>query len=203
MAERDQRTDGELMQAFQAGDVDAFTELYERHLKGLLNFFFRLCWDKALAEDFTQETLIRVFRMSREWTPDAKFTTFLYRVGRNLWIDHLRSARVRKHGGSLDASIGGDADAASYIDLLPASVRPPEDSMDQREVMGSIMHALDELPEEQRLVFVLAEVEGMKYQEIGQVLDVPVGTVKSRMHAAVAKLQKLLGHVQPLTEEDG
>lgn len=185
------------MQAFQAGEVAAFTELYERHLKGLLNFFFRLTWDQALAEDFTQETLIRVFKMSREWTPEAKFTTFLYRVARNLWIDHLRSARVRKHGGSLDAPVGGEVDAASYVDLLPASVRPPEDSMDQREVMGSIMSALDQLPEEQRLVFVLAEVEGMRYQEIGQVLDVPVGTVKSRMHAAVGKLQKLLGHMQP------
>lgn len=192
-------SDHELMAAFQSGEVDAFSTLYERHLKALLNFFFKLSWDRALAEDFTQETLIRVFRMAQEWSPKAKFTTFVYRVARNLWIDHLRSARVRKSAGSLNATIGDDPSGARYIDMLPDEVRPPEDEMARRDVMNNVMAALDQLPEEQRLVFVLSEIEGMKYQEISEIMDIPVGTVKSRMHSAVGKLQRLLTHLAPHT----
>lgn len=190
-------SDHELMAAFQSGEQDAFSVLYERHLKALLNFFFKLSWDRSLAEDFTQETLIRVFRMAKDWSPKAKFTTFLYRVGRNLWIDHLRSAKVRKSGGSLDAPVGSDERSGAFVDLLPADVRPPEDAMARREVMNRVMEALEELPNEQRMVFVLAEIEGMKYLEISEIMDIPVGTVKSRMHSAVGKLQRLLTHLAP------
>lgn len=191
------------MVAFQGGDVDAFNDLYNRHLKGLLNFFFRLSWDRALAEDFTQEVLVRVFRMAREWTPQAKFTTFLYRVARNLWIDHLRSAQVRKSGGSLDANVrAGHGETTKFVDLLPDGVRPPPDDAERRELYGTIMGALDKLPHEQRMVFVLSEIEGMRYQEISQIMDIPVGTVKSRMHSAVAKLQSLLEHLRPGVEQE-
>lgn len=198
MAGATQRTDHELMAAFQAGDVEAFSELYQRHLKGLLNFFYRLSWDHALAEDFTQEVLIRVFRMAREWSPQAKFTTFLYRIARNLWIDHVRSAKFRKGGRSLDQPApGAHADAATMMQMLPDDVRPPQDDAERRELYASIMSAIDKLPGEQRMVFVLSEIQGMRYQEISDIMEIPVGTVKSRMHSAVAKLQSLLEHVAP------
>ncbi len=191
-------TDHKLMAAFQGGDVDAYTELYNRHLKGLLNFFYRLSWDRTLAEDFTQEVLVKVFRMAREWTPQAKFTTFLYRVAKNLWIDHVRSAKVKRSGGSLDAKVSKN-EADSFVQMLPDEVRPPDDDIERRETYGAIMAALEQLPGEQRMVFVLSEIEGMRYQEIGEIMDVPVGTVKSRMHSAVARLQTLLEHVSPIT----
>jgi RNA polymerase sigma-70 factor (ECF subfamily) len=189
-------SDNELMTAFAGGDADAFTVLYERHLGGLLNFFFRLSWDRALAEDLTQETLIRAFKSANTWTPSAKFTTWLYRVARNLWIDHIRSARIRRDGGSLDAPLPDSDDRGNtYMDLLPADVRPPQEEAERRELYGQIMAALDRLPEEQRIVFVLSQLQDMKYHEIAEVLEIPVGTVKSRMHTAVLKLQELLEHV--------
>lgn len=191
-------SDHDLMTAFQGGDMDAYTELYQRHLSGLLNFFYRLSWDHSLSEDFTQETLVRVYRLRRTWTPQAKFTTFLYRVARNLWIDHVRSAYVRKFNVGAKSSVrSGDDDAQSFVERLPDQLRPPEDDLERRELFDTIMRALDQLPMEQRMVFVLAEIEGLRYQDISEILDVPVGTVKSRMHAAVGKLQGLLAHLDP------
>ncbi len=179
------------MEAFQHGDQEAFTQLYERHLQGLLNFFFRLSWDHALAEDLTQEVLLRIFRHAQNWTPQAKFKTFLYRVAKNLWIDHLRSAHTRKSKTSLYNS-DPDQEGRHYIDMLPSELKPVGRNLEYQERYSQIMQALDQLPDEQRMVFVLAEVEHMGYQEISDVMEIPLGTVKSRMHIAVKKLRELL-----------
>lgn len=189
--------DLELMRRFQGGDVDAFTELYEVHLRGLLNFFFRLCWDRSLAEDFAQEVLLRVYKSARNWEPNAKFTTFLYRIARNYWIDHCRLLSTQKENVSLNATVG-DADSGTrLVDRLPDDIRPPESDIERRELYDSIMGALNQLPEEQRMVFVLSEIEELRYHEIAEIMDIPVGTVKSRMHTAIAKLQDLLGDYRP------
>lgn len=194
----DAERDLELMQRFQEGDVDAFTELYEAHLKGLLNFFFRLCWDRALAEDFAQETLLRIFKSAHRWEPTAKFTTYLYRIARNCWIDHCRLQSTRKERVSLNLRIGSDEKASELMTRLPDDIRPPEHESDRRELYAAIMKALDQLPDEQRMVFILSEIEDMRYQEIADVMEIPVGTVKSRMHTAVGRLQELLGDYRPL-----
>lgn len=194
----DHERDLELMRRFQAGDVDAFTELYEAHLKGLLNFFFRLCWDRSLAEDFSQEVLLRIYKSGKNWEPNAKFTTYLYRVARNYWIDHCRLLSTQKENVSLQQKVGGDDSTSSLIDRLPDDIRPPEHDLDRRELYEAIMRALEQLPEEQRMVFVLSEIEELKYQEISEIMEIPLGTVKSRMHTAIAKLQELLGDYKPI-----
>jgi RNA polymerase sigma-70 factor (ECF subfamily) len=186
------------MRRFQAGDVDAFTELYEAHLKGLLNFFFRLCWDRSLAEDFSQEVLLRIYKSGKNWEPNAKFTTYLYRVARNYWIDHCRLLSTQKENVSLQQRVGGDESTSSLIDRLPDDIRPPEHDLDRRELYEAIMRALEQLPEEQRMVFVLSEIEELKYQEISEIMEIPLGTVKSRMHTAIAKLQEILGDYKPI-----
>jgi RNA polymerase sigma-70 factor (ECF subfamily) len=194
----DHERDLELMRRFQAGDVDAFTELYEAHLKGLLNFFFRLCWDRSLAEDFSQEVLLRIYKSGKNWEPNAKFTTYLYRVARNYWIDHCRLLSTQKENVSLQQRVGGDESTSSLIDRLPDDIRPPEHDLDRRELYEAIMRALEQLPEEQRMVFVLSEIEELKYQEISEIMEIPLGTVKSRMHTAIAKLQEILGDYKPI-----
>ena len=197
----DAQRDLELMRRFQAGDVDAFTELYEAHLRGLLNFFFRLCWDRSLAEDFAQEVLLRIYKSGHKWEPNAKFTTYLYRIARNYWIDHCRLLSTQKENVSLNAKFGGNEDAASLMDRLPDDIRPPEHDLDRQELYAAIMKALEQLPDEQRMVFVLSEIEDLKYQEIAEIMEIPLGTVKSRMHTAVGKLQEILGDYKPMTAE--
>ncbi|MCG3182067.1 MAG: ECF RNA polymerase sigma factor SigW [Planctomycetes bacterium] len=197
----DAERDLELMRRFQAGDVDAFTELYEAHLRGLLNFFFRLCWDRSLAEDFAQEVLLRIYKSASKWEPNAKFTTYLYRIARNYWIDHCRLLSTQKENVSLDAKFGSSEDSGSLIDRLPDDIRPPEHDLDRRELYGAIMKALEQLPDEQRMVFVLSEIEELKYNEIAEIMEIPLGTVKSRMHTAIGKLQELLGDYKPIQAE--
>jgi RNA polymerase sigma-70 factor, ECF subfamily len=196
----DAERDLALMRRFQAGDVDAFTDLYEAHLRGLLNFFFRLCWDRSLAEDFAQEVLLRIYKSAHKWEPTAKFTTYLYRIARNYWIDHCRLLSTQKENVSLDARFGAE-DSATLMDRLPDDIRPPEDDLDRRELYCAIMKALAQLPDEQRMVFVLSEIEELKYNEIAEIMEVPLGTVKSRMHTAIGKLQELLGDYRPLIAE--
>ncbi len=189
----DARSDAELMQAFQQGDADAFTSLYQRHLKGLVNFFWRLSWDRPLAEDLAHDTVLRLFRSTHEWEERAKFTTYLYRIARNLWIDHTRLASVRKRAGSLDAETAPGM--GTFAEMVKAAEPGPDQLVGDSDSVREIMQAVAKLPEEQRLVFVLAHVQEMRYQDVADVLDIPIGTVKSRMHAAVAKLQSMLGHL--------
>jgi len=196
----DPERDLALMRRFQAGDVDAFTELYEAHLKGLLNFFFRLCWDRAMSEDFAQEVLLRVYKSGKNWEPNARFTTYLYRIARNYWIDHCRLLSTQKENVSLNANVGSADSGVSLVDRLPDDIRPPEDDLDRRELYGAIMKALEQLPEEQRMVFILSEVQELKYNEISEIMEVPLGTVKSRMHTAIAKLQELLADHRPISQ---
>ena len=183
-------TDAELMERFGAGDDGAFRQLVDRHERGLLRFFFRRSFDRALSEDCVQEVFLRLVRHRGSWRPDAKFTTYLYRIAENHWIDRYRSRQAAPAMSSLDAEVtheGGTLESA----VAGAGRRPDQEASDH-ELAARIQRALSRISEEQRQVFVLAETRGLKYAEIGEMLGVPVGTVKSRMHAATTRLRELL-----------
>jgi RNA polymerase sigma-70 factor (ECF subfamily) len=183
-------TDAELMQRFGGGDDEAFRLLVERHERGLLRFFFRRCFDRTLAEDCVQEVFLRLVRHRGAWRPEAKFTTYLYRIAENHWIDRYRSRQAAPDVTSLGTEVteeGGTIEAA-----VDSGVRRPEEEASDRELARKIARALGQLSEEQRQVFVLAETRGLKYADIGETLGIPVGTVKSRMHAATMRLKELL-----------
>ncbi|HXG60126.1 MAG TPA: sigma-70 family RNA polymerase sigma factor [Planctomycetota bacterium] len=186
-------SDAELVAAFQKGKLAAFQALVDRHQRSLINFFYHLTWDRQAAEDCAQEVFLRLYAHLDRYEPQAKFTTFLFRVARNLWIDRMRSEAA--HGGrpvSLEAVTARDGEGASLAARLPAEGPTPVDVLSRREAQEALRRALDRLPEEQKAVVILSELQGMKYQEIAQILDIPVGTVKSRMHAAMERLKTLL-----------
>jgi len=183
-------TDAELMEQFGRGDDEAFRTLVRRHEGGLLTFFFRRCFDRTLAEDCAQEVFLRLVRHRGSWRPDAKFTTYLYRIAENHWIDRWRSRKAAPPEASLDAVLGDEG--ARMESAVADAGRRPEEFASDRELAEKLRRAVAALTEEQRAVFVLAETRGMKYAEIGDVLGIPVGTVKSRMHAAVGRLRDLL-----------
>ncbi len=183
-------SDAELMRRFGEGDDAAFRRLVERHERPLLGFFWRRCLDRALAEDCVQEVFLRLVRNRGSWRPDAKFTTYLYRIAENHWIDRWRSKKAAPPGVSLDGLVEDDefGGAAAF----PAPGHAPGERAGQLELGEKIRRAVLRLTEEQRAVFALAETRGMRYEDIGRVLAIPVGTVKSRMHAAVTRLRELL-----------
>jgi RNA polymerase sigma-70 factor (ECF subfamily) len=184
------------MARIREGEVAAFEELVRRYQKSLVNFFFRQSWDGYLAEDFAQEVFLRIFKAARNYRPTASFRTYLFSIARNYWIDHLRSKR-NVRDVSLSGGAGGE-DETRLVDVLSSDAGTPSESMGRDELGKTIRRAVDMLPEEQRMVFILCQVEGMKYADVAQIQGVPIGTVKSRMHAALGKLKSLLqGKVSP------
>ncbi len=182
--------DAELMERFGAGDDEAFRLLVERHQKGLLNFFWRRCFDRDLARDCVQEVFLRLVRHRGRWQPRAKFTTYMYRIAENHWIDRYRSRKAAPPQVSLQTAV--TAEGGELGSVVPGRSSEPGEAASDRELARKIQAAVEQLTEEQRSVFVLAETKGLKYAQIGEVLGIPVGTVKSRMHAATQKLRKLL-----------
>lgn len=186
-------SDAELMEQFGNGDDEAFRTLVERHEAGLLQFFYRRCWDRSLAEDCVQEVFLRLVRHRGTWRPDAKFTTYLYRIAENHWIDRWRSKKAAPKESSLE---GSTQDEDAHADIAVSPERLPEETASDHELARKIRKALSRIPEEQQAVFTMAEAQGMKYADIAEALGVPVGTVKSRMHAATTRMRELL-------QEDG
>lgn len=185
-------SDADLMLATRRGDRDAFAELVRRHHRALVNFFFRLLWDRQRSEDFAQEVFLKIYAHAATYEASAKFTTYLYRVAKNLWIDYLRVDGNHPRAQSLDAPLAND-DGASAASQVAGDGKRPDEILIEREAIREVQQAIEQLPEEMRLVLVLSEQQGMKYQEVSEVLGIPVGTVKSRMHNAILRLREIMG----------
>jgi RNA polymerase sigma-70 factor, ECF subfamily len=172
----DDLSDVELMNRLRAGSREAFEVLVRRHQKPLLNFFRRM-GAYTDGEDMLQETLLRLFRARAQYAARAKFTTFLYTIARHVWVDRLRKKERSPRIGS-ESWEGAAADS---------------DHRSRAETRMDLQAALDRLSEKLRPVVVMSLYQGLPYEEIGKVLNIPVGTVKSRMFLA---LQELKGHLE-------
>lgn len=186
--------DGDLLVRYRDGDAQAFRSLVDLYQNRLLQFFYRLCWDRDRAEDLTQELFIKLIQASRRYRPEGKLSTFVYRVATNLWIDHYRAARPHARLLSLDQVVlGGRAD------LTGREQNPAQHAVEDEEKQV-LRQALESLTEPHRLVFELAVYQERPYAEISELLKIPLGTVKSRMHNAVHALKHLLG--QPVEHKE-
>ena len=167
--------DETLMRQTASGDTMAFATLVKRHQDPLLNFFRRL-GVYTDAEDLVQETFVRLFNYRDRYRPTAKLTTFLYTIARHVWIDGLR--KVKRQEAFVE-ELKADGPAGSDGGMRLAALR-----MDAQQ-------ALQQLPEKLRSVVVLSLYQGLRYEEIAGVLDIPVGTVKSRMFNALNQLKEI------------
>jgi RNA polymerase sigma-70 factor, ECF subfamily len=183
------RSSEELLVAAGTGDEDAFEELINKHRMELINFFFRMVWDRHLAEDLAQEVFVRLFTNASRYEPKARFRSYLYRIARSCWIDQHRKTKSRRLERSLDAET---ETGASLRDVLIAETEKPEDSARKEEFVKGLVGAIDALPEDHKMVFVLSQVENLRYKEIAEILGIPEGTVKSRMHGCLRKIREVL-----------
>ena len=172
--------DSALMLRYGDGDVAAFETLYRRHKDSLYRYLWRLCMHPDTADDVFQETWGKIIKARNNYRPTAKFTTFLFRVAHNCFIDYLR--RNRRHDNSADV----DPDTRSDTD------NEPEDITEQILARRRLIQALNTLPAEQRNVFLLFEESGLSIDEIAKVTDVNRETAKSRLRYAVTKLKSCL-----------
>lgn len=180
----------DLLAAFQGGDAGAFDELVAAYGERLIHFFYRLCWDRDRAEDFTQDLFMRLLRRATKYRPEGRLSTFIYRVATNLWIDHYRSVRPQPRLYSLDQPMLDDG--PTLAGSAPAAGPGPADLAIGTEEKAQLRGALDALNEPHRLVLELAVYQELPYAEISAILAIPVGTVKSRMHNTVRALRERL-----------
>lgn len=173
-------SDSELMLRVKQGDEEAFDELCRQYRRHLTSFLYSLCWNADAAQDYAQEVFVCLWLARDRYEPTAPFKTYLYKIARNHWISALRKRKCRPEPMYLEETWQPVEDESTLEKLL---IRRYEDR--------KIKMAISELPEHYRLVFLLSHFEAMKYAEIAEVLDIPVGTVKSRMSAAVRMLRKL------------
>lgn len=169
--------DSALMLRYRDGDVDAFEALYRRHNDALYRYLLRLCRQRDAAEDVFQEVWGKIIKSREHYRPTAKFSTFLYRVAHNCFIDYLR--RNKRHGQTADVDPDTQASAGHGLEL------ETERSLARRR----LLQALKTLPDEQRDVFLLHEEAGLSLDEIANVTGVNRETSKSRLRYAVSKLK--------------
>jgi RNA polymerase sigma-70 factor (ECF subfamily) len=177
---------------YREGEAQAFRQLVDAYRERMLQFFYRLCWDRDRAEDLVQELFLKLILGSKRYRPEGRMSTFVYRVATNLWIDHYRQQRPRPRFHSFDQVVLPGDDAPSTVDYAGAEPSPQQQLADGEE-RAALRRALERLTEPHRLVFELAVYQERPYGEISELLNIPVGTVKSRMHNAVNALKDLLG----------
>lgn len=178
------------MTAYREGDRSAFERLVARHERPLWSFLRRFSKNDASAEDLLQEVFLRVVRSADEWRAEAKFSTWLYAIARNLCVDQARRA-VHRDAASLDAPASRDAEAGDAdLHAVVASETPGGElqAMD-RELQRGIDRAVAALPAEQREVFLMREAMDLPFAEIARAVGVSEPTVKSRMRYALEKLR--------------
>jgi len=185
-------SDEALMLRYVKGDQRAFAILVRRYERQLFTFALRFLRGRETAREVTQEAFLRVVRRCHEFRQEARFSTWIFAILRNLCIDELRKARHRNHP-SLDADRGDSS--GSLLDHIPASGPDlnPERAAAKAALGRDLDEALASLPAEQLEVFLMREVGGLPFREIALATDTPENTVKSRMRYALERLQQALG----------
>lgn len=178
--------DDRLMLRLQAGDRTAFDEIVERHRGPLYGFFLKNCRDAYLAEDLTQEVLLRVHNMFWDYLPVGRFRSWIFRIARNLMIDTVRR---QSHDALVKAVRGRDEEDDLMARLVGDSLTPPQDA-DHAELKVLLDQMLDRLPEEQRLAFTLFHFAEISLPELAEIMETSLSTTKSRLRLAREKLSE-------------
>ncbi len=196
-AVREERGDAALMEAYQRGDTRAFEVLLERHQRPVFNFLVRQVGNKALAEDLLQDVFLRVIRSARNYKREAKFTTWLYTIARNLCVDMARRAKHRQ-ATSLDQPAGKQEGRSTVGDLMADQGPGVDRQVQSRELQTRLRAAIGQLSDEQREVFLMRESANLPFKEIAEIVGCPENTVKSRMRYALENLRNQLHEYQDL-----
>lgn len=196
-------SDEDLLARFRAGQTEAFGQLVRRYERELFGYLRRYLGDQNLAEDVFQNTFLQVYQKIDQYQAGRPVRPWLYTISTHQAIDALRRAG-RRQVVSLDQLRETDAngEAHSLLELLEQQrSADPFERLDADERRQQVRQRVDDLPEHLRSTLVLAYYQGLKYKEIAEILDIPVGTVKSRLHVAIARLQEAWRQYNPLHEE--
>mgnify|MGYP001327339221 CR=1 FL=1 len=176
-------TDEKLISRFQAGDERAYVELVNRYKDKLLNFVFQFLGDVEQAEDVVQDTMIRLYEKKHYYKEIAKFSTWIYTIARNLANTELRKRKRRKTTYLSQMS----KEERQYE--IPAVQDDVDQSLHNEFINDRIQSAINNLPEHFKLVIILRDIQELSYDDISNIVEVPLGTIKSRINRARIQLQ--------------
>ena len=183
--------DTKYMLDFQAGDKSAFQFLFSKYKKKIINFCYRFCGEHAIAEELAQEVFLKIYKAAPNYRPEAKFSTWIFRIATNVCLNELRKRRPLRQAESLDAA------PAPYSESVTREIKDddqlhPQEILEARERDRFIKKALMALPEKQRLALLLRINQGFSYQEIGKQMKHSENGVKTLIHRGRQNLKKAL-----------
>jgi RNA polymerase sigma-70 factor (ECF subfamily) len=183
----DPRSDEQLLLDYRRGDRRSFQQLMERHQRELYHFLVRFLGNRASAEDVFQETFLQVHQSADHFDIDRRFRPWLFTIAANKARDLIR-AQARRPTNPLQASISkGEDDGGQFIDLMQAAVEMPGEHIEREELQQAVHRTVMSMPEHLREILLLSYFHQFPYKQIGDILGIPLGTVKSRLHAAVGQ----------------
>ena len=189
-------TDQEIVALARAGHEPAYRELIRRYERPLFSLVFRMVRDRELAEDLAQETFVKALNALDSYRPEFKFSSWIFKIANNAAIDHLRRRELDTL--SLDGSPHAETPEAIEATALQIGNRgeSPLDAVEAKELGGEIERAIGLLRPEYRSCILLRHVEGRAYEEIAEILNLPLGTVKTYIHRARNELRQALAHLR-------
>lgn len=183
---REPLPDADIMRRVQWGNEPAFAALYHRYYRNLLDFFYALCRDPHEAEDLCHETFLRIWKLRARYTESGKFTAYLFSVARHIWMERRRQARKEWRLGVMRETGTEEAENAACARLAP------DQQAARAELDARVFSILEQLPEEQRMAFVLRTIEGLSLEDIAAIMNCPINTVRSRRLLAIKRLREAL-----------
>jgi RNA polymerase sigma-70 factor (ECF subfamily) len=189
-------SDQEVVAKSRDGDETAYRELIRRYERPVFSLIFRMVRDREIAEDLSQETFIKVLNAISTYRPEFKFSSWVFKIANNTAIDHLRRRELDTLSleGSPHAATPEAMEATAL--QLGTGVASPLDDVASRELGGEIEAAINRLRPEYRSCILLRHVEGRAYEEIADILGLPLGTVKTYIHRARNELRVMLAHLR-------
>jgi RNA polymerase sigma-70 factor, ECF subfamily len=189
-------TDQEVVLLARSGREAAYRELVRRYERPVFALLYRMVRDRELAEDLAQETFIKALNAIESYRPEFKFSSWIFKIANNAAIDHLRRRELDTL--SLDGSPHAETPEAMQATALQIGARQesPLDAVEAKELGGAIEAAIGRLRPEYRSCILLRHVEGRAYEEIAEILDLPLGTVKTYIHRARNELRLALAHLR-------
>ena len=189
-------TDQEVVLLARSGREAAYRELIRRYERPVFALLFRMVRDRELAEDLSQETFVKALNAIESYRPEFKFSSWIFKIANNAAIDHLRRRELDTL--SLDGSPHAETPEAMQATALQIGARQesPLDTVEAKELGSEIEAAIGRLRPEYRSCILLRHVEGRAYEEIAEILDLPLGTVKTYIHRARNELRVALAHLK-------
>lgn len=178
-------TDEQLLAMYQGGEIRAFEMLVRRYRQELFHFLARFTGDRVAADDIFQDAFLQVHLSANTFDADRRFKPWLFTIAANKARDYLRKVN-RRSMAELSAPIGMNSEEGNFfIDLLEADLPMPSDRLEREELEGLVKETIRSMPEHLKEIMLLSYFHRFSYNQISEILEIPLGTVKSRLHTAV------------------